>query len=151
LVFLSLLRGTGSACFLRTKHGGTPIRCQRQQARSRSAAVSSATSDVFQRQEGNPDVTNLLLRLYIAGPSATSRRAEQNLLRLQDVAKAKDGLEVEVIDVLRNPELDEQAAIIATPTLAYEHPIRPRRIVGDLSDVDRILDFLGIESEGNKV
>jgi circadian clock protein KaiB len=104
----------------------------------------------FQRQEGDSDVTNLLLRLYIAGPSATSRRAEQNLLRLRDVAKAPNGLEVEVIDVLKNPELAEQAAIIATPTLAFEHPVRPRRIIGDLSDVERVLDFLGIESEGNE-
>jgi circadian clock protein KaiB len=117
---------------------------------ARSAAASSARFNVFQRQEGDSDVTNLLLRLYIAGPSATSRRAEQNLLRLQDVAKAQNQLEVEVIDVLKNPELAEQAAIIATPTLAYEHPVRPRRIIGDLSDVDRVLDFLGIESEGKK-
>jgi circadian clock protein KaiB len=104
----------------------------------------------FQRQEGDCDVTNLLLRLYIAGPSATSRRAEQNLRRLQDVAKAHNGLEVEIIDVIKNPELAERAAIIATPTLAFEHPIRPRRIIGDLSDVERVLDFLGIDSEGNK-
>lgn len=95
-------------------------------------------------------MTNLLLRLYIAGPSATSRRAEQNLLRLQDVLKAKNGVAVEIIDVLKNPELAEQAAIIATPTLAYEHPVRPRRIIGDLSDVERVLDFLGIETEGNR-
>jgi circadian clock protein KaiB len=95
-------------------------------------------------------VTNLLLRLYIAGPSATSRRAEHNLRRLRDVAKSSNGLEVEIIDVLKNPELAEQAAIIATPTLAFEHPIRPRRIIGDLSDVERVLDFLGIEPEGRK-
>jgi circadian clock protein KaiB len=104
----------------------------------------------FQRQEGEPHVTKLLLRLYIAGPSATSRRAEQNLRRLRDVAQAHKGMEVEIIDVLKNPELAEQAAIIATPTLAFEHPIRPRRIIGDLSDVERVLDFLGIEAEGNK-
>jgi circadian clock protein KaiB len=104
----------------------------------------------FSAKQGDSNVANLLLRLYIAGPSATSRRAEQNLLRLKDVAKATNGLEVEVIDVLENPELAERAAIIATPTLAYEHPIRPRRIIGDLSDVERVLDFLGIDSEGNK-
>jgi circadian clock protein KaiB len=103
-----------------------------------------------QRQEGDSDVTNFLLRLYIAGPSATSRRAEQNLLRLRAVAKASNGLQVEIIDVLEHPELAEQAAIIATPTLAYEHPVRPRRIIGDLSDVERVLDFFGIEPEGNK-
>jgi circadian clock protein KaiB len=92
-------------------------------------------------------VPDLLLRLYIAGHSATSRRAEQNLLRLQGVAELDDKIEVEIIDVLQNPELAEQAAIIATPTLAYEHPVRPRRIIGDLSDVQRVLEFLGIESE----
>jgi len=92
-------------------------------------------------------VPDLLLRLYIAGHSATSRRAEQNLLRLQGVAELDDKIEVEIIDVLQNPELAEQAAIIATPTLAYEHPVRPRRIIGDLSDVKRVLEFLGIESE----
>lgn len=117
---------------------------------ARSVAGSSATPDVSQRQEGDSDVTNLLLRLYIAGPSATSRRAEQNLRRLRDVAKAPDELTVEIIDVLRNPELAEQAAIIATPTLAFEHPVRPRRIIGDLSDVEKVLDFLGIEAEGTK-
>jgi circadian clock protein KaiB len=117
---------------------------------ARSVAASSATPDVSQRQEGDSDVTNLLLRLYIAGPSAISRRAEQNLRRLRDVAKVRDGLAVEIIDVLENPELAEQAAIIATPTLALEHPVRPRRIIGDLSDVERVLDFLGIESEGTK-
>ena len=117
---------------------------------ARSVAASSATPDVSQRQEGDSDVTNLLLRLYIAGPSATSRRAEQNLRRLREVVRSPDALEVEVIDVLKNPELAEQAAIIATPTLAYEHPVRPRRIIGDLSDVERVLDFLGIEPEGNK-
>jgi circadian clock protein KaiB len=105
---------------------------------------------MFPRQEGDPYVTNLLLRLYIAGPSATSRRAEQNLRRLRELVRSSDALEVEVIDVLKNPELAEQAAIIATPTLAYEHPVRPRRIIGDLSDVERVLDFLGIEPEGNK-
>ncbi|MDP2331371.1 MAG: circadian clock KaiB family protein [Reyranella sp.] len=92
-------------------------------------------------------MTDLVLRLYIAGRSATSRRAEQNLLRLQDAAEVDDRIEVEIIDVLQNPELAEQAAIIATPTLAYEHPVRPRRIIGDLSDVKRVIEFLGIESE----
>ncbi len=52
--------------------------------------------------------------------------------------------EVEVIDVLAKPELAEQAGILATPTLCYEHSGRPRRIIGDLSDAKRVLEFLGI-------
>ena len=89
-----------------------------------------------------------LLRLYIAGNSASSRRAEQNLLLLRKLVKAQ-ACEVEVIDVLAKPELAEQAGILATPTLTYDHSVRPRRIVGDLSDTKRILEFLGIEPKGD--
>jgi circadian clock protein KaiB len=60
----------------------------------------------------------------------------------------KSGSTVEIIDVLLKPDLAEKAGILATPTLSYEHPERPRRIVGDLSDVGRVLEFLGIEWKG---
>lgn len=93
---------------------------------------------------GNSHVTEPVLRLYIAGNSAIARRAEQNLHHLQTLIKPL-GWEVEVIDVLAQPERAEQAGILATPTLSYEHPGRPRRIVGDLSDAKKVLDFLGIE------
>jgi circadian clock protein KaiB len=56
---------------------------------------------------------------------------------------------IEVIDVLLHPELAEKAGILATPTLSYERSPRPRRIVGDLSDTRRVLEFLGIEPEGD--
>jgi circadian clock protein KaiB len=92
-------------------------------------------------------VTKPLLRLYIAGNSAISRRAEQNLLHLQGLVKP-GAWEVHVIDVLAKPELAEEAGILATPTLSYEHPVRPRRIIGDLSDAKRVLDFLGIGLTG---
>ena len=55
---------------------------------------------------------------------------------------------IEIIDVLASPELAEQAGILATPTLSYEHSTRPRRIVGDLSDTRRVLEFLGINPDG---
>jgi circadian clock protein KaiB len=60
-----------------------------------------------------------------------------------------EGWDVEIIDVLAKPELAEKAGVIATPTLSYEHSIRPRRIVGDLSDARRVLEFLGIEIRGD--
>lgn len=89
-------------------------------------------------------MTEPLLRLYIAGDSAISRRAEQNLRHLLTLVEP-GGWEAEIIDVVREPERAEQAGILATPTLSYEAPVRPRRIVGDLSDAKRILNFLGIE------
>lgn len=56
---------------------------------------------------------------------------------------------IEIIDVLAKPELAEQAGILATPTLTYENQGRPRRVVGDLSDTRRVLEFLGIEPDGD--
>ena len=92
---------------------------------------------------GNHCVTQPLLRLYIAGNSAISRRAVQNLHRLEERVKPL-GWETEVVDVIAQPERAEQARILATPTLSYDHPIRPRRIVGDLSDTQKVIGFLGI-------
>lgn len=87
-----------------------------------------------------------MLRLYVAGGSATARRAEMQLAALE--AQIEPELKVEVIDVHEKPELAEKAGILATPTLAYEHPERSRRIVGDLGDIKRVLEFLGIEPKG---
>lgn len=93
-------------------------------------------------------MNDFLLRLYIAGNSATSQRAGQKLVELQRLIP---GSRTEVVDVLARPELAEQAGILATPTLSYEHPERPRRIVGDLSDTRRVLEFLGVEVREKKV
>jgi circadian clock protein KaiB len=90
-----------------------------------------------------PPVTEPVLRLYVAGTSATARRAEKQLAELR--AQIKPEWKVEVIDVLEKPELAEKAGILATPTLAFEHVGRPRRVVGDLSNTKKILEFLGIE------
>jgi circadian clock protein KaiB len=92
-------------------------------------------------------VAEPVLRLYVAGTSAIARRAEKQLdeLRMQ----LKLDWSVEVVDVLKRPDLAETAGILATPTLAYERPDRSQRIVGDLSDTKRVLEFLGIELKGN--
>jgi circadian clock protein KaiB len=93
-------------------------------------------------------VTEPLLQLYIAGNAASSRRAQENLDRLRGFIRG-EGWKIEIIDVIANPELAEQARILATPTLCYEHSGRPRRIVGDLSNPKKVLEFLGIELKGD--
>lgn len=88
-------------------------------------------------------MTKPLLRLYIAGKSAASQRALDNLEKLK--ALLPGVAHVEVVDVLERPELAERAAILATPTLSYEQTEYPRRVVGDLSDAKRVFEFLGLE------
>lgn len=105
-------------------------------------------ASAVQRNQANASVIEPVLRLYVAGTSATARRAEKQFVDLRDHIKPE--WKVEIIDVLEKPELAEKAGILATPTLAYDHPERSRRIVGDLGDTKRVLEFLGIELKGNR-
>ncbi|HZZ78929.1 MAG TPA: circadian clock KaiB family protein [Gemmataceae bacterium] len=90
------------------------------------------------------------LRLYISGDTISSRRAKDNLARLCG-REPMSSWPVEVIDVLSEPQRAEEAGILATPTLSCEHPTSPKRVVGDLSDTNRILGFLGITAkDGNE-
>jgi len=91
-------------------------------------------------------VTEPVLRLYVAGTSPTARRAKQQLDDLRTLIAP--GWRIEVVDVQQMPELADKAGILATPTLSFEHLDRSRRIVGDLGDKKRVLQFLGIELKG---
>lgn len=84
-----------------------------------------------------------ILRLYIAGPAQHSQHAIQ---RLQDIcAKHFNGqYELEVIDVLERPEMAEQDKITATPTLVRELPPPMRKIVGNLSELEKVLTGLDL-------
>jgi circadian clock protein KaiB len=105
--------------------------------------------DIPRSQPKAIHVTEHVLRLYIAGSSPSARRAERQLFELQALLKPE--WKVEVIDIIQHPEVAEKAGILATPTLAYERPERSRRVVGDLSDSKRVLEFLGIEVRGRPV
>lgn len=78
------------------------------------------------------------LRLYVAGQSPRSVRALENLRRVCDEHLA-GRYRVEVIDLLVNPTLARSDEIVAVPTLVRKLPSPIRKIIGDLSDTDRVL------------
>ncbi len=83
------------------------------------------------------------LTLYVAGQTERSVRAQRHLEIL--CAQHLDcAYEVQVIDVLENPEAALAAQILATPTIVRELPLPQRRLVGDLSDVERVIRVLGV-------
>jgi circadian clock protein KaiB len=83
------------------------------------------------------------LRLYIAGQSARSIAAVSNLKRICD--DHLDGrYAIEVVDLLEHPHLAKRDQILAIPTLVRRLPSPLRKIVGDLSNVDRVLVGLDI-------
>ncbi len=83
-----------------------------------------------------------LIKLYVTGQTARSLLAIANLRRIcEDELKGR--YELIVIDVLERPQLAEDEKILATPTVVKELPHPIRRIIGDLSDSERVL--LGLD------
>lgn len=92
-----------------------------------------------------------LLKLYVAGQTANSRRAIENLKSVLE-AELKGLYTLEVIDVLENPQLAEEDKIMATPTLMKVLPPPVGKVIGDLSDKEKVLSGLGltIEKKGGR-
>ncbi len=91
------------------------------------------------------------LRLYVAGDTGTARLARNALERLGRCSGLAGCLETEVLDVVADPAKAEQARIIATPLLVREHPGPPRSIVGDLSDLSRVVRALELPCDPEEV
>ena len=85
------------------------------------------------------------LRLYIAGQTPKSTLALKNITRY-----CKEHLEgqysIEVIDLLKNPQLAEGDQIFAIPTLVRKLPVPIRKIIGDLSNEEKVLVGLNIRT-----
>lgn len=78
-------------------------------------------------------MTRYLLKLYVTGQSPRAQIAIDNLRRVCDDVLGDD-YELDIIDVLEQPERAEEEKIMATPTLIRVVPPPVRRIIGDLSD-----------------
>ena len=83
------------------------------------------------------------LRLYIAGNTQRSATALSNLKRYCE-EHLKGIYEIEVIDLLKNPQLAEGDQILAIPTLVKKVPEPVRKIIGDLSNEEKVLVGLDI-------
>ena len=87
------------------------------------------------------------LRLYVAGQTERSVRAFDNLKKLcEEHLKGQYG--IEVIDLLRNPKLARGDQIVALPTLVRKLPEPVRKIIGDLSNTERVLVGLDLRPRG---
>lgn len=86
----------------------------------------------------------IMLRLYVTGRSPNAEKALASIQKLL-AEQMPDDYQLEVIDILKQPALAEQDRIIATPTLVKRHPPPVRRIIGDLSDREKVLSVLAIE------
>jgi len=89
------------------------------------------------------------LRLYVAGQTQKSLAALANLHRICD-QHLKGRYQIEVIDLLKHPQLAAGDQILAVPTLVRNLPQPLRKIIGDLSNTERVLVGLDIRIAGQK-
>jgi circadian clock protein KaiB len=87
-------------------------------------------------------LSKYLLRLFVTGASSRTSTAIANLRRICE-QELEGQYDLEIIDVLQFPDLAEDEKILATPTLIKSLPLPLRRVIGDLSDKEKVL--LGLE------
>ncbi len=89
-------------------------------------------------------MSKYLLRLFVTGASSRTETAINNLRKICE-SELEGRYDLEIIDVLEFPELAEDERILATPTLIKSLPLPLRRVIGDLSDTEKVL--LGLQLE----
>jgi len=105
---------------------------KRDRSEPQSLAELAAAADAAP----NPDAWEL--RLYVAGKTAKSVAAFENLTRLCE-EHLRGKYRIEVVDLLVHPQLAKGDQIVAIPTLVRKLPQPIRKVIGDLSNVERTL------------
>ena len=89
------------------------------------------------------DHASYVLHLYITGATPNSTRAVRNVKEICE-KYLKGRYELVIIDIYQQPALAKLDQIIAAPTLVKKSPLPIRRLIGDMSDRERVLSGLGI-------
>lgn len=102
----------------------------------------SSATDEFQLALEQKDA-HYTLRLYVTGMTPRSQRAIENIKGICETELA-GRYDLEVIDVYQQPERAKEAQVVAAPTLIKQLPLPIRKLIGDMSDKERVLFGLGI-------
>lgn len=96
--------------------------------------------------QADQDMQSFLLQLYVTGSTPQSLRAIKNIKSICE-NKLKGRYSLEVINLYENPAIAKMEQIIAAPTLIKRLPLPLRRIIGDLSNLDKVLVGMGIQED----
>lgn len=104
---------------------------------------TNAAAEALARAAATPGAEQYVLRLYVAGTTARSQRAIVNIRRLCE-EYLHGRFTLDVIDIYQQPGIAAEEQIIAAPTLIRRLPLPLRRIIGDLSQTEKVLVGLHI-------
>jgi circadian clock protein KaiB len=108
-----------------------------------SVSPKKTTAEKFEDALAQSKTEKYILRLYVTGMTPRSSQAIENIRKICE-EHLKRHYELEVIDIYQNPSLVQGEQIVAAPTLIKKLPLPLRRLVGDLSNEERVLAGLDI-------
>jgi circadian clock protein KaiB len=88
-----------------------------------------------------------VLRLFITGNTFRAQQALRNIKKICE-EELPGRYDLEVIDIFQQPELAMEGQVLAAPTLIRKHPLPLRKLVGDLSNRDKVVSGLEIVPDG---
>jgi circadian clock protein KaiB len=95
------------------------------------------------KQQGSGNTKEYVLRLFITGATPNSIRALTNIKQICE-EHLKGRYELEIVDVYKQLDIAEKEQLIALPLLIKKQPLPEKRMIGDLSDIQKVLHGLGI-------
>ena len=105
-------------------------------------------SEGIDRDAVEQDKLRYVLRLYVTGMTPKAQVAIRNIKKICE-EELKGRYELEVIDIYQQPELAKREQIIAAPTLIRTLPLPLRRLVGDMSDKEKVIVGLQLMPEAS--
>jgi circadian clock protein KaiB len=107
------------------------------------------TTEEFERALARPEHEHYVLRLYVTGMTPRSTEAIASIKAICE-EHLEGRYDLEVIDIYQHPELAREAQIIAAPTLVKKLPAPLRRLIGNLSEKERVLAGLNLLPKMNE-
>jgi len=86
------------------------------------------------------------LQLFVTGASSNSVRAIANIKRICET-RLNENYDLEIIDVYRQPLVAQDKQLVALPMLLKTYPLPLMRLIGDMSDTEKVLKGLGISTD----
>ena len=112
-------------------------------AQNGSDNTNNSTAESMEALFSVPDSEHYVLRLYVTGTTPQSARAILNIKTVCE-RNLEGRYDLEVVDIYQQPELARNEQIIAAPTLVKILPQPLRKLIGNLSDTERVLVGLGL-------
>jgi len=101
------------------------------------------TNSIVNAQVLNAKKGKYILRLFVTGILPNSARAVINIMAICE-KYLKNRYELEIIDIYQQPDLALTEEIIAVPVLIKKFPLPEQRMIGDLSNIEKVLKELGV-------